>query len=48
MGAGPTFLYIGCAALLIAAVLLRLPPKIRAGLSTAMILTMIAGGKIGE
>jgi len=45
MEAGPTFLYLGCAALLIAAVLLRLPPKIRAGLFTAMILTMIAGGQ---
>jgi hypothetical protein len=43
--AGPTFLYLGCAALLIAAVLLRLPPKIRAGLFTAMILTTIAGGQ---
>jgi hypothetical protein len=45
MGAGPTFLYLGCAALLIAAVLLRLPPKIRAALFTAMILTTIAGGQ---
>ena len=45
MEAGPTFLYLGCAALLIAAVLLRLPPKIRAGLFTAMILATIAGGQ---
>ena len=43
--AGPTSLYLGCAALLIAAVLLRLPPKIRAGLFTAMILTTIAGSQ---
>ena len=41
MEAGPTFLCLGCAALLIAAV----PPKIRAGLFTAMILTTIAGGQ---
>jgi hypothetical protein len=45
MEAGPTFLYLGCAAALIAAVLLRLPPKIRAGLFAAMILTTIAGGQ---
>jgi hypothetical protein len=45
MQADPTFLYLGCAALLIAAVLLRLPPKIRAGLFNAMILTTIAGGQ---
>jgi hypothetical protein len=45
MKADPTFLYLGCAALLIAAVLLRLPPKIRAGLFNAMILTTIAGGQ---
>jgi hypothetical protein len=31
--------------LLIAAVPLRLPPKIRAGIFTAMILRMIAGGQ---
>ena len=45
MALGPTFLYLGCAALLIAAVMLRLPPKIRAGLFTVMILTTIAGGQ---
>jgi hypothetical protein len=45
MEAGPTFLYLGCAALLIAAVLLRLPPKIRAGLFTSMILAIIAGSQ---
>jgi hypothetical protein len=45
MGAGPTFLYLGFAALLIAAVLLCLPPKIRAGLFMMMILTTIAGGQ---
>ena len=45
MEAGPPFLYLGCAALLIAAVLLRLPPKIRAGLFTAMIITTIVGGQ---
>ena len=43
--AGLTFLYLGCAALLIAAVLLRLPPKIRAGLFIAMILTTIVEGQ---
>ena len=45
MAVGPTFLYLGCAALLIAVVMLRLPPKIRAGLFTAMILAAIAGGQ---
>jgi len=45
MPADPTFLYLGCAALLIATVMLRLPPKIRAGLFTAMLLTAIAGGQ---
>jgi hypothetical protein len=44
MEAGPTFLSLGCATLLIAVVPLRLPPKIRAGLFTAMILIMIVGG----
>jgi hypothetical protein len=38
-------LYIGCAALLIAAVMLRLPAKMRAGLFTVMILAAIAGGQ---
>jgi hypothetical protein len=45
MKADPTFLYLGCAALLIAAVLLRLPPKIRTELFNTMILTTIAGGQ---
>jgi hypothetical protein len=45
MEAGPTFLCLGWAALLIAAVLLRLPPKMRAALFTAMILTLVAGGQ---
>ena len=45
MEAGPTSLYLGCAALLIAAVLLRPPPRIRAALFTAMILTTTAGGQ---
>ena len=45
MAVGPTFLYLGCAALLIAVVMLRLPPKIRAGFFTAMILAAIAGGQ---
>ena len=45
MALRPTFLYLGCAALLIAAVMLRLPPKIRAGLFTTMILTTIASGQ---
>jgi hypothetical protein len=42
--AAPTLLYLGCAALLIAAVLLRLSAKMRAGLFTAMILAAILGG----
>ena len=45
MAAGPISLYLGCAALLIAAVMLRLPPKIRAALFTVMILAAIAGGQ---
>jgi hypothetical protein len=42
--AAPTLLYLGCAALLIAAVLLRLPAKMRVGLFTTMILAAILGG----
>jgi hypothetical protein len=45
MAAGTTSLYLGCAALLIAAVMLRFPPKVRAGLFTVMILATIAGGQ---
>jgi len=41
-------LYLGCAALLIATVMLRLSPKIRAGLFTAIILAAIAGGHSGQ
>ena len=39
------WLYLGCAALLIAAVLLRLSAKMRAGLFTAVIIAAIAGGQ---
>ena len=41
--AAPTLLYLGCAALLIAAVLLRLSAKMRAGFFTAVIIAAIAG-----
>ena len=44
MEAAPTLLYLGCAALLIAAVMLGLPAKMRAGLFTVMILAAIADG----
>jgi hypothetical protein len=37
--------YLGCAALLIAAVLLPLSAKMRAGLFTAVIIAAIAGGQ---
>ena len=40
-----TFLYLGCAALLIAAVMLPLPPKLRAGLFTGLILAASIGGQ---
>jgi membrane protein implicated in regulation of membrane protease activity len=45
MAANLTFLYLGCAALLIAAVMLPLPPKLRTGLFTALILSAIVGGQ---
>ncbi|HMD64268.1 MAG TPA: hypothetical protein VKF83_09875 [Stellaceae bacterium] len=38
-------LYLGCAALLIAAVILRLPARMRAGLFTVIILAALAGGQ---
>jgi hypothetical protein len=41
--AAPTLLYLGCAALLTAVVLLRLSAKMRAGFFTAVILAAIAG-----
>ena len=37
-------LYLGCAALLIAAVILPLSPKLRAGLFTALLLAASIGG----
>jgi len=37
-------LYLGCAALLIAAVMLPLSPKLRAGLFTALLLAASIGG----
>jgi hypothetical protein len=43
--AAPALLYLGCAALLIAAVLLRLPAKMRAGFFAAMIIAAITGGQ---
>jgi hypothetical protein len=39
------WLYLGCAALLIAAVLLPLSAKMRAGLFTVVIIAAIAGGQ---
>jgi hypothetical protein len=39
------WLYLGCAALLIAAVMLPLSAKMRAGLFTAVIIAAIAGGQ---
>ena len=39
----PALFYLGCAALLIAAVLLPLSAKMRAGLFTAVIIAAIAG-----
>ncbi len=46
--AAPTLLYLGCAAMLIATVLLPLPPKMRAGIFTAVITAAIAGGPSHE
>ena len=43
--ANSAFLYLGCAALLIAAVMLPLPPKLRAGLFTALLLAASIGGQ---
>jgi hypothetical protein len=48
MAADQTLLYLGCAALLIATVMLRPSPKIRAGLFAAIILAAIAGGHSGQ
>src|ERR1700736_1447147 len=42
--AAPTLLYLGCAALLIAAVLLPLSAKLRAGVFAAVIIAAVAGG----
>jgi hypothetical protein len=42
--AAPALFYLGCAALLIAAVLLRLPAKMRAGFFTAVIIVATTGG----
>jgi hypothetical protein len=44
--AAPALFYLGCAALLIATVLLRLSAKMRAGLFTAVIIAAFAGGEI--
>jgi len=41
----PAFFYLGCAALLIAAVMLPLSAKMRAGLFTVVIIAAIAGGQ---
>ena len=40
-----TWFYIGCAALLIATLMLRLPSKLRAGLFAAMIMAALTGGQ---
>jgi hypothetical protein len=42
--AAPTLFYLGCAALLIAAVLLRLSTKLRAGFFAAVIIAAMVGG----
>ena len=42
--AAPTLFYLGCAALLIAAVLLPLSAKLRAGFFAAVIIAAVAGG----
>ena len=39
-----TLLYLGCAAALIATVMLGLPAKTRAGFFTVMLLAAVAGG----
>jgi hypothetical protein len=44
MAADPTFLYLGWAALLLAAVMLRLSAKMRAGFFIAAILAAMFGG----
>ena len=43
--AASAWLYLGCAALLIAAVLLPLSAKMRAGLFTVVIIAALAGGQ---
>jgi hypothetical protein len=43
--ADSTFLYLGCAALLLAVVMLRLPAKMRAGFFIAVILAVMLGGQ---
>jgi len=43
--AAPALFYLGCAALLIAAVLLPLSAKMRAGLFTTVIIAALAGGQ---
>ncbi len=43
--AAPTLLYLGCAALLIAAVLLHLPAKMRVGFFAVVIIAAISGGQ---
>jgi hypothetical protein len=48
MATHPAFLYLGCAALLIAAVMLPLPPKLRTGLFSALILAAVVGGQGAE
>ena len=45
MCANQAFLFLGCAALLIAAGLLRLPPKFRAMFTAAVILSAMVGGQ---
>jgi hypothetical protein len=41
-------LYVGCAALLIAAAMLPLAPKLRAGLFTALLLAASIGGQSAQ
>ena len=43
--AAPALFYLGCAALLLATVLLRLSAKMRTGLFAAVIIAALAGGQ---
>jgi hypothetical protein len=44
MAAGSTYLYLGCAALLLAVALLRLPAIMRAAFIAVVLLAVVSGG----